>query len=197
MLNHYFTNSSDLKENPKEISCWCGTKKLTFSTNSGVFSRNEIDDASLMLVRGIPELHGRVLDLGCGYGFIGIYAAVKNPGISLIQTDVNERAVELCRKNCEANGIDSSEVFLSDGFASINGKFDFILFNPPIHAGKDVVYRLAEESVEHLEGTGSVYIVIRKKHGASSLIDHMRESSDVNIIGRQKDIYLISCVRNK
>ncbi|MBR5045369.1 MAG: class I SAM-dependent methyltransferase [Oscillospiraceae bacterium] len=195
-MSQYFVNDPSLKEDLRELKCWCGTHELTFLTDSGVFSRTEIDDASLFLVRGIPELAGRVLDLGCGYGFIGIYTAVRNPGIELVQSDVNERAAELCRINCEANGV-ISEVLVSDGFSSVEGKFDAILLNPPIHAGKDVTYRLAEESLQHLTGSGALYIVIRKKHGAASMIAHLSELCETEIIKKEKGINLVSCTVNK
>ena len=195
-MSQYFETNDSLERETREITCWCGTRKLSFLTDRGVFSRTEIDDASLFLVRNIPEITGRVLDLGCGYGFIGIYTAVRNPLISLVQCDVNERAVELCRLNCEANGIISQAV-VSDGLASLDGSFDCILLNPPIHAGKEVSYRLAEESMEHLSNDGRLYIVIRKKHGAQSMIEHLSAVSDVSIFRKEKGIFIISCSRKK
>ena len=195
-MSQYFENNDSLERETREITCWCGTRKLSFITDRGVFSRTEIDDASLFLVRNIPEITGRVLDLGCGYGFIGIYTAVRNPLISLVQCDVNERAVELCRLNCEANGIISQAV-VSDGLASLDGSFDCILLNPPIHAGKEVSYRLAEESLQNLSDDGRLYIVIRKKHGAQSMIEHLSAVSDVSIFRKEKGIFIISCSRKK
>ena len=195
-MSQYFENNNSLERETREITCWCGTRKLSFITDRGVFSRTEIDDASLFLVRNIPEITGRVLDLGCGYGFIGIYTAVRNPLISLVQCDVNERAVELCRLNCEANGIISQAV-VSDGLASLDGSFDCILLNPPIHAGKEVSYRLAEESLQNLSDDGRLYIVIRKKHGAQSMIEHLSAVSDVSIFRKEKGIFIISCSRKK
>ena len=195
-MSQYFENNDSLERETREITCWCGTRKLSFITDRGVFSRTEIDDASLFLVRNIPEITGRVLDLGCGYGFIGIYTAVRNPLISLVQCDVNERAVELCRLNCEANGI-SSHAVVSDGLASLDGSFDCILLNPPIHAGKEVSYRLAEESMEHLSNDGRLYIVIRTKHGAQSMIEHLSAVSDVRILRKEKGIFILSCSRKE
>ena len=195
-LSQYFENDPFLKKDLRELTCWCGTRKLTFFTDSGVFSRTEIDDASLFLVRGIPEISGRVLDLGCGYGFIGIYTAVRNPGIELVQCDVNEKAVELCRKNCESNGV-ASLTAVSDGFGSIEGKFDAILLNPPIHAGKEVVTRLMEDSILHLAENGTLYIVIRKKHGAASVIEHLSSIAATQTVKKEKGIYLVSCTAEK
>jgi len=195
MANQYFENNRDLKQDLKELTCWCGAKKLTFVTDSGVFSRSEIDDASLMLVRKIPPLSGRVLDLGCGYGFIGIYAAAANPGISLTQTDINERAAELCALNCRNNGIDS-DVRTGDGLSAVSGEFDFILLNPPIHAGKEAVFRLLGDSMARLSGPGVLYIVVRKKHGASSMIRFLDSLGETETVARDDGIMVISC-RNK
>ena len=195
-MSQYFQNDPSLRKDTRELTCWCGTRKLTFLTDSGVFSRGEIDDASLFLVRNLPPLHGRVLDLGCGYGFIGIYAAVRNPDIELFQCDVNERAVELCIANCEVNGV-RSETVVSDGLSALEGKFDWILLNPPIHAGKEVSYRLAEESLERLSDGGRLVIVIRKKHGALSMAEHLNAFADVEEAAKEKGIYLLFCSDKK
>ena len=173
-MEHYFTNNENLESHPVELTCWCGSRKLIFNSDSGVFSSREIDDASLALVRHIGPLSGKVLDLGCGYGFIGIYLAAKYDGIFLTQSDVNRRALSLCRSNCSSNGI-CSEIVESDGFDHLPESFDHILLNPPIHAGKDIVYRLYDEAYAHLEPGGCFYIVIRKKHGAESSRRHLED----------------------
>ena len=191
-MSQYFQNDPSLKQDMKELTCWCGTRKLTFLTDSGVFSRGEIDDASLYLVRNIPPLSGRVLDLGCGYGFIGIYAAVKNPEIELVQCDINERAVRLCKTNCEANDVISDAV-VSDGLSSLEGDFDWILLNPPIHAGKETSYRLAEESLRRLSDGGTLVLVIRKKHGAVSMMEHLSSLAEVDTVRKEKGIHIIYC----
>jgi 16S rRNA (guanine1207-N2)-methyltransferase len=196
-MDQYFTNNDSLKSEYKEIICWCGTQPLSFITDRGVFSRNEIDDASLFLVRNVSQLSGRVLDLGCGYGFIGVYCAVRFPDISLTMCDVNRRAADLARNNMERNGV-SGTVVVSDGFESIpeDQLFDFILFNPPIHAGRDIINQLFQESIQRLERNGSLYTVMRKKHGAMSSLEYLRSLADTRIVDKQKDVFLFETVKD-
>jgi len=190
-MSQYFENNDNLKDAPREITCWCGNRKLVFRTDSGVFSRTEIDDASLFMVRNIGPLSGTILDLGCGYGFVGIYCAVSNPDVNVLFSDVNKRALELCKNNCTLNGI-NGEWFISDGFSAFERmEFDSILLNPPIHAGKNVVHQLICEGMNHLSDGGKLYIVIREKHGAKSLLKYINSSYSGECIKKQDSIWLI------
>ena len=108
------------------------------------------------------------MDLGCGYGAVGVAAGAAND-IRVVLSDVNARAIETAKKNLENNGV-RGEVVESDGFARIEGTFDYILTNPPIRAGKQVVYRLFSESAARLNAGGALYIVIRKQQGAQSAV---------------------------
>ena len=132
-------------------------------TDAGVFSRDGLDTGT----RAMLELHGRVLDLGCGWGPVGVTLARKYPECEIVMTDVNHRAVELSRRNLARNGA-KAEVVQGDGFESVTGMFDFILTNPPIRAGKAVIYRLFAEAKEHLTDDGVLILVIRKQQGAAS-----------------------------
>ena len=192
-MSQYFDNDENVKSDPVSVSCWAGSRELTFITDSGVFSRGEIDDASLLLVKQLPPLEGRVLDLGCGYGFIGQWLKARMPAIEAVQSDVNRRAVELCERNRAANGLDTA-VILSDGFAALEGDFDAVVLNPPIHAGKEVCYRLYAETKERLREGGRLYIVMRKKHGAESTVRHLRDEGwRVEELYRKKGIGVYAC----
>ena len=194
-MSQYFENDENIESSPVSVQCWAGEKELNFLTDSGVFSRGEIDDASLLLVKQIPPLSGRVLDLGCGYGFIGQWLKTRFPQIEMVQSDVNRRALELCEKNRDANDLDTA-VVESDGFASLEGDFDAVVLNPPIHAGKEVCYRLYDETAAHLREGGRLYLVIRKKHGAESTERHLRETGwKVEELYKKKGIYVLSCSR--
>ena len=197
-MDQYFSNNDAFESEYKEIVCWCGTRSLSFITDRGVFSRNEIDDASLFLVRNIPVLRGEVLDLGCGYGFIGIYSAVRFPGIVLNMCDVNRRAVDLAINNLKRNDV-AGKALISDGFQSFPSeqRFDYILFNPPIHAGRDVINSLFSESISRLRDGGALYTVMRKKHGAKSSIEFLSSFARTQIINKQKDIMLIESTAYK
>ena len=139
---------------------------FVFETNAGLFSKDHIDPASDILIRAVPRLSGSLLDLGCGYGCIGIVLA-KAYSLRLTQADINEAALRLAGKNCEAAGVESV-IIKSDCFENIPGLFDTITLNPPIHAGKAVVYRMFEESAGHLPNGGRLFVVTLKKHGAES-----------------------------
>jgi 16S rRNA (guanine1207-N2)-methyltransferase len=167
-MKHYFDPAPPL---PHEISSFRYEVKgiqLSFTTDAGVFSRHRVDFGSDLLIRALPSLAGSILDLGCGYGPIGISLAALNPGARVVMADINQRAVALAQENIRANKLDNALALASDGFAQITGSFAAIICNPPIRAGKKVFYPLLEQSRQYLEGGGSLWLVIQKKQGASS-----------------------------
>ncbi|MCL2212956.1 MAG: methyltransferase [Oscillospiraceae bacterium] len=169
-MSHYFKPSPHLPEQETQIIYHFAGKKFAFATNSGLFSRAHVDPASEILMQTLgstPPLSGQsLLDMGCGYGVIGIVLA-KTYGLALTQADVNPRALEYARRNAVANQV-ATNTIQSDCFAEVTGKFHIITINPPIHAGKVVTYQMYEESAVHLEKGGSLYVVTLKKHGAES-----------------------------
>ena len=172
--DHYFTEkpSSECRQGTIRYSL-PGGQLLTLATGSGVFSKRGVDFGSDLLIRALPALRGRVLDMGCGYGAIGIAAALMNPDADVWMADVNERAIELCRQNwlnCTLGREGEAErrVILSDGFSRISGHFDSITLNPPIRSGKARVYMLLAACHERLAPGGALYTVIQKKQGKDS-----------------------------
>jgi 16S rRNA (guanine1207-N2)-methyltransferase len=173
MPDHYFTKSPESAHRPGECQFMYRGHGLTFETDAGVFSRDGIDKGTELLLCALPDLSGDVLDMGCGWGAVGISAARAYPGVRVTMTDINSRAVELSRKNVKRNGV-SARVMESDGFSALYGeKFSFILTNPPIRAGKQVIYDLFAKSAEHLLPGGSLYLVIRKQQGAPSALTYL------------------------
>lgn len=169
-MNHYFKSNENLKNKETEIEYVYKLTRFNFFTNIGVFSKGGVDFATNILLEKLPDLSGNILDLGCGYGCIGIVLAKihgGNSNIKVVMSDVNERALELAAKNAKKNGVNVN-ILKSDGFENITGYFDGIILNPPIHAGKAVVYKIYEEVFEHLNKDGRFFIVIHKKHGALS-----------------------------
>jgi 16S rRNA (guanine1207-N2)-methyltransferase len=170
MSEHYYTNKPSVRHDTRTITETLRGFELTFVTDSGVFSKNGVDYGSKALIRQmvIPP-KGRVLDVGCGYGPIGITAAKLAPAASVVLLDVNERAVELARANARSNGTSNVEARVSDKLAQVRGlSFDCILTNPPIRAGKETVHAIFEEAAECLIPGGKLWVVIQKKQGAPS-----------------------------
>jgi 16S rRNA (guanine1207-N2)-methyltransferase len=193
MNNHYFSDNPGAADDEKRFTLRIAGEGLTFFSNAGMFSHGEPDPNSLMLIRAIKAESGsRLLDLGCGYGLIGVTLG-KLTGAAVTMSDVNGNALLYAEKNAEQNGIKVC-ILKSDGFCEIDDSFDTIVLNPPIHAGKDVCYRLYEESAGHLNESGSFYIVIMDKHGKNSHIKKLREIfPKVDIIKRQNGINIIKC----
>ncbi len=174
MNDHYFTASPGSEHRYAEAPYVYRGENLRFLTDAGVFSRGEVDFGTDVLLNALPEnLSGRVLDLGCGWGAVGVSVGKKYPACQIVMSDVNVRALELAAKNAAANGV-RAETVQSDGLDSVEGPFDHILTNPPIRAGKQVIYRLFAQSAEKLAEGGALYIVIRKQQGAESAVKYLK-----------------------
>lgn len=169
-MSHYYSPNPDLPHQVSRIEYNVANRKLSFLTDAGVFSRQKVDFGSNVLIRTLPTLAGEVLDLGCGYGPIGISLAVMNPRAQITMVDINKRAVALAQENIRTNGVGNARVLESDGFAKLQGKFKTIVSNPPIRTGKKVIYPLFEQSIDYLEPGGSLWLVIQKKQGAPSAV---------------------------
>jgi len=190
-MSHYFIENPSLLTDERELELNIFDMKLKFLANNGLFSCDKVDDASITLLKNMPPLQGALLDLGCGYGTLGITLAKKNSGISLTMADINGIALSYAKKNAKLNNA-QAEFVLSDSFANISDMFDNIVLNPPIHAGKETMYRMYEESAKHLTRSGSLFIVIQKKHGAESTIVKLKEIFDkVEILYKKKGCFVI------
>ena len=147
---------------------------MRFTTDAGVFSRGELDKGTKLLLDALPDLHGRVLDLGCGWGAIGVTVGKKYPDTDVTMADVNHRALALAQDNAEKNGV-SLRCLESDGMAALmTEKFDTVITNPPIRAGKQVIYRMFADIAACLAPGGSLYLVIRKQQGAESCMKYLK-----------------------
>lgn len=174
MTEHYYTENPQSAHDEWQIECTALGNALRFTTDAGVFSRDGLDKGTALLLNALPELRGRVLDLGCGWGAVGVALKAKYPELDVVMTDINARAADLARRNLAANGVRAT-VVRGDGFESVEGKFDAIVANPPIRAGKAVIYGLFDQSRDFLNPGGALYIVIRKQQGAPSALKHLRE----------------------
>jgi len=194
-MSHYFSENNDkLKSNPQVIAFSVKNTPLKFNTDNGVFSKNNFDRGTEVLLKyyEFNENHKTCLDLGCGYGVIGIYLnLVHNLEVDMV--DVNKRAVELAKSNVLLNN-SKANVFYSDGLNEITNKYDLIITNPPIRAGKEVIYRFFEDASKFLNENGEFFIVINKKHGAESALNKLNTIyKTVEVINKNKGFFVIKC----
>ncbi|BEV39284.1 class I SAM-dependent methyltransferase [Bacillus stercoris] len=196
MSEHYYSEKPSVKSNKQTWSFRLRNKDFTFTSDSGVFSKKEVDFGSRLLIDSFeePEVEGSILDVGCGYGPIGLSLANDFKDRTIHMIDVNERAVELSNGNAEQNGITNVKIYQSDLFSNVDSAQTFasILTNPPIRAGKKVVHAIFEKSAEHLKASGELWIVIQKKQGAPSAIEKLEELFDeVSVVQKKKGYYII------
>ena len=192
MPDYYYTARPESEHNERLHEMVILGRTLRFETDAGVFSKNELDPGSRLLIETAGRLTGRVLDLGCGWGPVGVSLALQNPDAEFLMTDVNERAVDLSRKNIALNGVKNARAVLSDGFAAIDGSFSHVLTNPPIRAGKALIYALFDESFRRLEPGGTLSLVIRKQQGAPSALRHIAGLfGEASVIARDAGYWII------
>ena len=175
MGEQYFAKRPASRQRPAEIHTIIRGHTFTFRTDAGVFSRGELDRGTQLLIDALDiGACETILDLGCGYGAIGIVAASLSEGGRAFLTDVNERAVSLTRKNIAANGVANAEVRVGPTYEPVSGMlFDKIVCNPPIRAGRTVVDEIITGAPGHLLGQGSLWLVARTRQGADSIRSRM------------------------
>ncbi|MHA6534143.1 class I SAM-dependent methyltransferase [Paenibacillus sp. BAC0078] len=194
MSQHYYSQQPDARHDRRTIDTVLRGRSLRFTSDAGVFSKGDIDFGSRVLIEAMDIPDGSfVLDVGCGYGPIGISAAYLTPKGHVTMIDINSRAVELARENARNNGVGNVTVMESDVLSAVSGqKFDVILTNPPIRAGKAVVHQIFEEAHEHLNDGGTLWIVIQKKQGAPSAVAKLESLfPDVEEVGKDKGYRII------
>ncbi|MFC1752654.1 class I SAM-dependent methyltransferase [Thermoproteota archaeon] len=175
MVEHYFSETQSSEFKIEQIEAVLRGGKISLKTGSGVFSIKRVDKGSELLANSaIIKERWRVLDLGCGYGAVGIAVKKAEPSTEVVFTDINRRAVFLTKENLKLNKIEG-DVVQGDCFEKIKGKFDTILLNPPQTAGKKLCFRMIEESKIYLKKGGMLQIVARHKKGGASLSKEMQE----------------------
>lgn len=178
-MDHYYSEKPTSKSARKKIKTVIGGIDLVLMTDSGVFSKNKIDTGSEVLIKTAKDSDfpaGNLLDLGCGYGIVGLILARNFPTREIEMVDVNERALSLSKDNAILNEIENIKIYQSNIFTNVKKrKFAGIISNPPIRAGKKIVHQILEESYNHLVDGGKLQIVIQKKQGAPSAKKKMKE----------------------
>lgn len=196
-MSHYFENDNNLKEDKKIINVDMFGKGFRFSTNSGVFSKDKVDYGTKLLLNNIVihKKSGKLLDLGCGYGVLGVILGENYKNLDIDMVDVNERAVTLANYNLQLNGVNGVNCYVSNIYEGVSSKYDYIVTNPPIRAGKDVLLQFLVGSYDYLVSDGQLWFVMRKDHGVKTMILRLQELFDVQIVCRDKGFYIVKCVK--
>ena len=190
-MAHYFENDQNLKSEWKEHHVRVLNHDYTFTTDHGVFSKQGLDFGTRTLLETLPleEIHGKVLDLGCGYGPIGIaLKTVVDVDVDMI--DVNRRSLHLARMNADKNKVEV-HIFESNGYENVSDVYDFIITNPPIRVGKKILYELLFGAKDYLKENGELWLVVHKDQGAKSLARDLEKEYFVEIKNKNKGFYII------
>lgn len=194
-MTHYFTNNLDLKSDPKELMIKIMGTNFLFTVDNGVFSKHGLDFGTRTLLENLPleEICGEVLDFGCGYGPIGIFIAKKTKS-EVDMIDINERSLKLAKENALKNKV-TVNIFKSDIYEKVSKKYNYIISNPPIRVGKEILYKILFEAKEHLKENGKLWIVVNKGQGAKSVIKDLQKVYNVRVTAKNKGFYVI-CAQN-
>ncbi len=194
-MGQYFSNEK-LPSKVKKTTCNILNHSFTFLTDNGVFSKDGVDFGSRLLLESIPlkEVGAKVLDVGCGYGTLGIVVS-KLTGAKVDMVDVNLRAIHLANRNIKENDCINALAYESNCYSEVSGLYNTIITNPPIRAGKKIVYDIVLNAVNYLDVSGKLFLVIRKEQGAKSLINDIKDVYDVTVLERSKGFYILECVK--
>ena len=191
----YYAENPDAAHDIHELRVELLGEKMTFLTDAGVFSKKMIDFGSQLLLKCLEVNQGEtVLDVGCGYGPLGLSLA-KAYGVQATMVDINNRALDLARQNAERNKVEAT-IFQSNIYEQVEGHFDHVISNPPIRAGKQVVHEIIENSKDFLETGGDLTIVIQKKQGAPSAKSKMEDVfGNCEVVKKDKGYYILRSVK--
>lgn len=199
-MEHYYSKKQTSEINEGRTQAVFKEKRFTFHTSSGVFSRKFVDFGSSLLINTVLDdfkcENADILDIGCGYGPMGIVIASFLKTSKVVMADVNERAVELAKANAIENSIKNIKVFQSDSFESITDTYDMVITNPPIRAGKKIVHGFFKGAFEHIKPKGSFYCVIQKKQGAESAKRKLSELfGNCKLIARKSGYQILKSIK--
>lgn len=194
-MNHYFTNNKDLKSEMHIMQVNILDKTYSLYTDNGVFSKSGLDFGTRLLIETLPfnDLHGSILDVGCGYGPIGLTIA-KETDCNVDMIDVNLRALHLTKLSASKNKIDVN-IFESDAYANVSGLYDYIITNPPIRAGKKKVYEILIGAEKHLKASGELWFVMRKDQGVKSTLSDLEKYYNLSIKSKKKGFFVVCATK--
>lgn len=199
-MPQYFDNDSTIVSKKRTVILDIDGIKIPFVTDNGVFSKGRVDDGTKALLKVLLplNLNGRILDVGCGYGALGLTLAYSNPSSEFTLIDVNVRALNLAKDNKKNLHLDNVTILQSDIYENVKDKFNFIVTNPPIRAGKKVIYQMFSGGYNYLFNGGSLFIVIRKDQGANSACAYIKEIyGNCTLLKRDKGYYIYQAIKNE
>ncbi len=195
MTDHYFTNAN-LPSDTRKITYNFEDSSITFTSDLGVFSKDKLDYGSRLLIETFMNqgiYNASILDVGCGYGFIGLsLAKFRNAKVTMV--DVNKRALHLANMNIKSNKIENAEAFESNIYESVEGKYDFIITNPPIRTGRETVLEFLRGAKEHLNENGELWFVMRKNHGALTVAKLIEDLYKIEVVEKSKGFLIFRCI---
>lgn len=201
MTDYYYSKNPEVEHAEKNWTFELRGFNFKFTTDNGVFSKNTVDYGSRALLDAVDLSEtpaGPILDMGCGYGPIGMTLAKLAPERQIDMVDVNERALGLAQKNCDLNQIQNVAIFESAEYQNVTAQYAAILTNPPIRAGKTVVQNILKGAYDHLLTDGELDVVIQKKQGAPSAKQLMADTfGNVQIIHKDKGYYILQSIKLK
>ena len=191
-MSHYFENNPTSSHEEKMIKVFIKNNHFSFITDNDVFSKKGLDFGTRTLLESIDidKINGKVLDFGCGYGPIGIFLAYYGKDVDML--DINNRAIELAKRNAKINNV-KANIFASDLFDNVADKYDYIISNPPIRVGKEILYKILFGAKKYLNQNGHLIFVVHKDQGAKTLAKNLEEKYKVTIINKNKGFFVIDC----
>lgn len=195
-MSYYFDKNTNVESKEVTTKALISGKYYTFKTDNNVFSKKGLDFGTRTLLESLDvnNISGNVLDFGCGYGPIGIYIK-SNTGANVDMLDINERALKLARENAILNKVEVN-IFESDLYSNVSKKYDYIVSNPPIRVGKEILYKILFGAKEYLKENGQLWIVANKNQGAKTLSKELEKQYKVKIVCKNKGFFIICATNN-
>ena len=195
-MGYYFDKNTNVESKEIITKAVISGKSYTFKTDNNVFSKKGLDFGTRTLLESldIDDISGDVLDFGCGYGPIGIYIK-SNTSANVDMLDINERALKLARENAGLNKVEVN-VFESDLYSNVSKRYDYIVSNPPIRVGKEILYKILFSAKEYLKENGQLWIVVNKNQGAKTLAKELEKQYKVKIVCKNKGFFIICATNN-
>ena len=196
-MEHYFTNNESLESKIKEINYSILDKEFIFYTDLGVFSKDKVDYGTDLLLKTYLDNHKeplQVLDIGCGYGAIGLVVeAITSSKVDMV--DINKRSVHLTKMNIKRFK-SNNNAFTSDAYSEVNNTYDIVITNPPIRVGNDKLLEILIGAKKHLKKAGELWYVIRKDQGGLTIMKRLQDTYNIEIKDKKKG-YIIFCAKSK